>query len=196
LGGLLHSRAGGGILPALLFKKAGIMPYPYVTTPRGLYGLGDGGAAQAQASAVQSATQDYLNARAQLSQNLWQYGEPFWLPVALGLGTTPAAGLQFTAVTTAVDFDLLIVAAHVDLKLSSLEIRDTARNRLLTNGPTLASALATFTTSSLTMDRSLWVNGFYLLPARAQLAIITTADGTESGGRLTFLCKQPPVTTP
>ena len=174
------------------------MAFPYSHAPRGLYGLGaDMPAPQTQ---VQQATQSYLNQRQQLVQLLWQWGEPFWLPVSLGLGTTPAAGLQFTAITTAVDFDLLIIGSHCDLALSSMEIRDTARNRLLTNGPTLSTAVNTVVkdTSALpvTMNRDPWLNGCYLLPARAQLQIVTTADGTESNGKLTFLCKQPPVTTP
>lgn len=123
---------------------------------------------------------------------LVDHGEPYWLPVQLGLGTTPAAGSTFSSVTPAVDFDLLLVGLHSDLRLSLAELRDSARNRLLTNGPTLISAIATFTTSAYTMDRGFFFR-HYLLPARAQLAITITADGTESNGRFNFLCLQPPA---
>ena len=123
---------------------------------------------------------------------LKEHGEPFWLPVLLGLGTTPAAGTTFQSITSAVDFDLLIVGAHADLRLSRLELRDSARNRLLTNGPTLFSAITTFSTSTYTMDRDYWFRE-YLLPARSQMAITVTADGTESNGNLAFLCLMPPT---
>ena len=33
----------------------------------------------------------------------------------------------------------------------------------------------------------------YLLPARSQLQITVIADGTETGGNITFICLQPPV---
>lgn len=122
---------------------------------------------------------------------LKEHGEPFWLPVLLGLGTTPAAGTTFPSITLAQDFDLLIVGAHCDLRLSSIELKDSARNRLLTNGPVLISAITTFTTSTYTMDRDYWFRE-YLLPARSQIGIVTTADGTESNGKLAFLCLQPP----
>jgi hypothetical protein len=120
-----------------------------------------------------------------------QHGEPFWLPVLLGLGTTPAAGTVFPSITLAQDFDLLIIGAHSDLRLSRVELKDSARNRLLTNGPVLFSAITTFTTSTYTMDRDYWFRE-YLLPARSQIAITVTADGTESNGNLAFLCLQPP----
>lgn len=122
---------------------------------------------------------------------LKEHGEPFWLPVVLGLGTTPAAGTVFPSITLAQDFDLLIVGAHCDLRLSSIELKDSARNRLLTNGPVLISAITTFTTPTYTMDRDYWFRE-YLLPARSQIGITVTADGTESNGKLAFLCLQPP----
>lgn len=124
-------------------------------------------------------------------QYIKDHGEPFWLSVLLGLGTTPAAGTVFPSITLAQDFDLLIVGAHCDLRLSQVELKDSARNRLLTNGPVLFSAVTTFTTSTYTMDRDYWFRE-YLLPARSQIAVTVTADGTESNGKLAFLCLQPP----
>jgi len=126
---------------------------------------------------------------------LLEHGEPFWLPVSLAIGSTPTAGTTFSFVTTAVDYDLLVVNAWSSLRLSQLEIKDSARNRLLTNGPTQLAAIAGFTTSvaSYTSSRDEgWLKP-YLLPARAQFALTVTADGTESTGNFTFLCLQPPA---
>lgn len=129
-------------------------------------------------------------ARDERSRWLWEFGDSFWLPIALSIGTTPASGTQFVRSTTATDFDMLVIGAHSDLRLSSVVILDTARNRLLTNATTLISALATFTTS-FTMNRAYWQRP-YFLPARSQLQVTVTADGTESNGTFVFLCLQPP----
>lgn len=129
-------------------------------------------------------------ARDERSRYLWEFGDSFWLPVSLSIGTTPASGTQFARQTAAVDFDLLIVGAHSDLRLSSVTVLDNSRQRLLTNAATLMSAFATFTTT-FTMDRAYWQRP-YFLPARAQLSVTVTADGTESNGNLVFLCLQPP----
>lgn len=134
-----------------------------------------------------------VNQREQRVEDLLQHGEMFWLPVALGLGTTPAAGTQFQSVTTAVDFDLLIIGADCTIFLSTIDIRDSARQRLLTNATTPIGAIADFQVSgTLNQFRNNWYRP-YLLPARSQFALTVTANGTESNGVLTFYCLQPPV---
>lgn len=124
---------------------------------------------------------------------LLEHGEAFWLPVALSIGTTPVAGTPFSRITTAVDFDLLIVDAWCDLRLSQIELRDSARNRLLTNGPTQIAAVAGLTNSTQAVARLYGWRKPYLLPARAQIAMTITADGTESNGNWAFICLQPPA---
>lgn len=124
---------------------------------------------------------------------LLEHGEMFWLPVSLGLGTTPASGTQFASVTTSVDFDLLVVGADCTIFKSTIEINDSARQRLLTNATTPIGAIADFQVSStLNMFRNNWYRP-YLLPARSQFKLNVTADGTESNGVFTFYCLQPPV---
>ncbi|OQB32220.1 MAG: hypothetical protein BWY07_01979 [Candidatus Hydrogenedentes bacterium ADurb.Bin170] len=124
---------------------------------------------------------------------LLREGEPFWLPVSLGLGTTPTAGRQFQSVTTPVDFDLLLIGAAATIFKSSIDIRDSARQRILTNAPTPIGHIADFNVSgSLVANRNFWDKP-YMLPARSQIAITVTADGTESDGIFTFYCLQPPT---
>lgn len=124
---------------------------------------------------------------------LLEHGEMFWLPVSLGLGTTPAAGTTFPSTTTSVDFDLLVVGADCTIFKSTIEINDSARQRLLTNATTPIGAIADFQVSStLNMFRNNWYRP-YLLPARSQFKLNVTADGSESNGVFTFYCLQPPV---
>lgn len=161
---------------------------PRTYPPNGgqLHGLRD---LDLNADAVAAAISD----REQRVEDLLQHGEMFWLPVSLGLGTTPAAGTTFQSVTTSVDFDLLVVGAECTIFKSSIDIRDSARQRLLTNGPTPIGAIADFQVSgSLNQFRNNWYRP-YLLPARSQFALTVTADGTESNGVLSFYCLQPPV---
>ena len=143
-------------------------------------------------SAVQQAVQDRNNRVA----DLLQYGEPYWLPVSLGIASpAPAAGTQNTVLTNNQDFDLLIVGAQCSLRLSTIEIVDSARNHSLTNGTAPIPSFAQVVQSSaggvvgFPWD---WVKP-YLLPAKAQLRLVITADGTETGGTLTFRCLQPPT---
>lgn len=158
----------------------------------GLHGSGRLGAVNT-AEFDTAALDQVISAREERVQFLLRHGEIFYLPVALGLGTTPSAGSTFQAVTTSVDFDLLIIGAECTIFKSTIDIRDSARQRLLTNSPTPIGAIADFAVSgSLTMNRNYWRSP-YLLPARSQFAITTTADGTESNGTLTFYCLQPPV---
>jgi len=124
---------------------------------------------------------------------LYEHGESFWLPVSLSIGTTPAAGSTFNFVTTVVDFDLLVVDAWSSLSLSLIELKDSARNRLLTNGPTQIAAIAGLTNATVSNSRLYGWRKPYLLPARAQIALTVTANGTESTGNWTFLCLQPPA---
>lgn len=147
------------------------------------------------ASEVQDLIAQRISDREARIQYLLDHGEAFWLPVSLAIGATPAAGTQFSFVTPVQDFDLLLVDAWSSLRLSGIELKDSARNRLLTNGPVQIAAIAGFTTTaaSYTTSRdSGWIRP-YLLPARAQVALNVTADGTESTGSFTFICLQPPV---
>lgn len=144
---------------------------------------------------TQEAIYGKISDREARAKYLLEHGEPFWLPVSLAIGSTPAAGTTFNFITTAVDFDLLVINAWSSLRLSQVEIKDSARNRLLTNGPTQIAAIAGFTTSVATYTQSRdegWWRP-YLLPARAQFALTITVDGTESTGNWSFLCLQPPV---
>lgn len=124
---------------------------------------------------------------------LAEHGEMFWLPVSLGLGTTPASGTNFLSNTNSQDFNLLIVGADCTIQLSTIQITDSARNRALTNSTVPIGAIADLQTSTATtIFRTYWPRP-YLLPARSQLNLVVTANGTESNGTLTFYCLQPPA---
>jgi hypothetical protein len=124
-------------------------------------------------------------------QFLLEHGDPYFLPVSLGLGSTPAAGTRFNAATTPLDFDVLIVGAYSTLRFSTISIKDSARSRDLTNDTTPIAAIANFATTSVAMTRDYWKRP-YLLPSKSILSFVTTADGTESNGTLVFICHQPP----
>lgn len=169
--------------------------------PQGTYlrGLPDQGGAPNNGASQMPGCNNSLNqsvdSRNERVDFLLKHGEMFWLPVSLGLGTTPAAGNTFQSITTAVDFDLLIVGADCTIFKSTIDIRDSARQRLLTNATTPIGAIADFQVSgTLNMFRNNWYRP-YMLPARSQLALTVTADGTESNGVLTFYCLQPPTYT-
>lgn len=137
----------------------------------------------------------YISDREARTNYLLAHGETFWLPVSLAIGSSPAAGTQFQFSTPTQDFDLLIVDAWSSLRLSTIDIKDSARNRLLTNGPVQLAAIAGFTTATATYTTSRntgWIRP-YLLPARATINLNVTADGTESTGNWAFICLQPPV---
>lgn len=143
--------------------------------------------------ATQEAIYNKISDREARVAYLLEHGEMFWLPVALTIGTTPAAGSTFNFVTTVVDFDLLVIDAWSSLSLSQIEIKDSARNRLLTNAPAQIAAIAGFTNAAASMSRLYGWRKPYLLPARAQLSLTVTANGTESSGNWAFLCIQPPA---
>lgn len=125
---------------------------------------------------------------------LMQYGEVYWLPVSLGIASpAPAAGATNQVISNNQDFDLLMYAAFCTLRLSSVEIVDAARNRAITNGTVPIPAIAQFVTTGGVVGYPFEWEAPYLLPAKAQLKITVTADGTETGGTLVFKCKQPPV---
>lgn len=151
------------------------------------------GAVSDPACDLVSSVADAIRQRQERVQYLQEQGEMFWLPVSLGLGTTPASGTQFQSVTTSVDFDLLVIGADCTIFISTIEIRDSARQRLLTNSTSPIGAIADFQVSgTLNQFRSYWYKP-YLLPARSQFALTVTANGTESNGILTFYCLQPPI---
>lgn len=160
-----------------------------------------GGFGEAQAMPSPVPDQEVLGAvNAQIQDRLMRInyllekGESFWLPVSLGLPSPAAsAGANYTVTSNNQDFDILIVGALANLSLSSVEIVDSARNRALTNGAVLIPTLAQVVkgTSVITFPFD-WKKP-YFLPAKAQLRITTTADGTETGGYLNFRCLMPPV---
>jgi hypothetical protein len=122
---------------------------------------------------------------------LLEHGDIFYLPVSLGLGSTPAAGTRFNSATNPLDFDVAIIGAYSTLRASTIMIKDSARSRDLTSDTTPIAAIANYTTTSVAMTRDYWQRP-YLLPSKATLALQTTADGTESNGTLVFICLQPP----
>jgi hypothetical protein len=125
---------------------------------------------------------------------LESWGEPFWLPLALTIGTTPAVGTQFTRITSNVEFDLLVVGAISDLRLSSIQITDSSRQKALINAPTPMYFISQWVTTTATYTSTCtnkWQQPYYLAP-RAQFNVQITADGTESNGNIVFICKMPP----
>lgn len=151
------------------------------------------GQGQVMAESCDNVLSQSIQAREERVRFLLEHGEMFWLPVSLGLGTTPASGTQFQSVTTSVDFDLLVVGVDCTIFLSTIDIRDSARQRLLTNATTPIGAIADFQLSgTLSVFRNNWYRP-YMLPARSQFALTVTANGTESNGTLTFYCLQPPT---
>jgi hypothetical protein len=169
---------------------------------RGYQGMGQLPDPTACAVTTEDALMDAVCAREARVNFLLEHGEPFWLPTSLGLGTTPAAGTQFQSTTTSVDFDLLVIGAESTLYKSTIDIRDSARQRILTNAPTPIGAIADFqintgaanAPASQMQFRNFWYKP-YLLPARSQFAYTVAADGTESNGVFTLYCLQPPTYT-
>ncbi len=168
--------------------------YPVV---RGRYGLRDGDAptlAPTPDNQVLQGLDQQIQNRKQRSIFLEQYGEPFWLPVSLGLPSPAAsAGATYSATSANQDFDLLLIGAECSIRLSTVEIIDSARNRALTNGAVPIPSFAQIVTSGGVITFPFDWSKPYFLPAKAQLRITTTADGTETGGTLTFRCLMPPV---
>lgn len=151
-------------------------------------GLGDNQAV------VANDVQTQVDNRFKRIEELERYGEQYWLSLDLGIASpAPAAGTQNIIVTPNQDFDLLIIGANCNRYLSKIEIVDSARNRLLTNGATLISSIASTPGASGAIQPVFYWARPYLLPAKSQLRITVTADGTETGGSLTFLCLQPPT---
>jgi hypothetical protein len=157
-------------------------------------GFRDVAPAAPDASLNTAITQKIMDREARIAW-IQQHGELYLLSVDLGLPSpAAAAGTQKQALTPSQDFDLVVIAAHSNLYLSQIEIVDSARNRSLTNGPAPIYSFASFANAAARLEHFDWVAP-YLLPARSQFKIVTTADGTETAGRLTFICKQPPTYT-
>ena len=133
-----------------------------------------------------------VQARFQRINDLQQWGEPFFLVVSLGIASGAAAGTQNTVFSNSQDFDLLIISAECTLRLSTINIIDSSRSHSITSGSAPIPSFANSVTSALATQPFDWARP-YLLPAKAQLQLINTADGTESGGTLTFRCLQPPT---
>lgn len=156
-------------------------------------GLGDA-SAQTPEQIGTSALQAQVDSRFARVRELLEYGEIYWLSFQLGIAAgPPAAGTQNVVLTPNQDFDLLIVGANCDLYKSKIEIVDSARNRLLTNGATLISSIASTPGASGAIQPIWEWHRPYLLPARSQLRITVTADGTETGGNMSLICLQPPI---
>ncbi len=141
-----------------------------------------------------AALQNQVDSRFARMEELLRFGEIYWLSFGLGIASpAPAAGTQNVVLTPNQDFDLLIVGANCDLYKSKIEIVDSARNRLLTNGATLLSSIASTPGASGAIQPIWEWHRPYLLPARSQLRITVTADGTETGGNFSLICLQPPI---
>jgi hypothetical protein len=159
------------------------------------HGFGNAEVINAPQDAIAAGISQKIADREARVEWIQQHGELYLLSVDLGLPSpAAAAGTQKQALTPSQDFDLVVIAAHCNLYLSTIELVDSARNRSLTNGPAAIYSFASFANASARLEHFDWVAP-YLLPARSQFKIITTADGTETGGRLTFICKQPPTYT-
>lgn len=136
-----------------------------------------------------------IRQRAERLRFLLEFGEPFFIPVSLGLGTTPAAGNKFTSSTTPLDFDVAIIGCWSNLRLSTVEIKDSAKGRTLTADTTPISSVANFNSSSVAQTRDYFGGPYkrpYLLLSKSIITLVTTADGTESNGNFVFYCLQPP----
>lgn len=146
---------------------------------------------QAQFSDAMS---DALQKRMNRVAELLQIGEPYFLNVALGIAAAAAQGDQVIVVTQNQDFDLLVVGATADIYSATVEIADSSRNKLVTNGTVPISHIANCVNSSVQIQQWDWARP-YLLPAKA-IFTITVARGPvdEQDGELTFRCLQPPVT--
>lgn len=143
---------------------------------------------------ILQAVDDQVRNRFRRVNELLQFGESYWLSLDLGIASpAPAAGTQNIIITPNQDFDLLIIGANCNRYLSKIEIVDSARNRLLTNGATILSSICSTPGANGAIQPIFEWHRPYLLPARSQLRITVTADGTETGGSLTFLCLQPPT---
>ena len=143
---------------------------------------------------ILSAVDQQILDRQNRIQFLKDYGEIYWLPISLGIASpAPASGTINVVLSNNQDFDLLLCAAFCDLRLSKIEIIDSARNRALTNGAVPIPAIAQFVTTAGVIGFPFEWETPYLLPAKSQLKINVTADGTETGGNLVIKCKQPPV---
>lgn len=164
---------------AQLFARPGLNDIPAESASR-------------EQSNLERTLQTFVRARRDRVQQLLDDGDQYWLHVDLTIGPTPAAGTRSTFTVDAIPFDILLVGAHSNLRLSRIEVQEKSRTRSLTNAPVLLSALATFTVTSLTMNRAAWKR-HYFLPANSQLQITITADGTESSGYLDFEALQPPT---
>lgn len=134
-----------------------------------------------------------VQARFDRIAQLQQWGEPFFLVVSLGIAAgPPAAGTQNTQFSANQDFDLLIIGAECTLRNSTINIIDSSRNHSITSGSAPIPSFANNVNSTLSTQPFDWPRP-YLLPAKAQLQLVITADGTETGGTLTFRCLQPPT---
>ena len=143
---------------------------------------------------ILSAVDQQILDRQNRIQFLKDYGEIYWLPISLGIASpAPAAGTINVVLSNNQDFDLLLMSAYCDLRLSKIELIDSARNRALTNGAVPIPAIAQFVTTAGVLSYPFEWEAPYLLPAKSQLKNNVTADGTETGGNLVIKCKQPPV---
>lgn len=149
-------------------------------------------AAQQSNQQIANSITTAIQNRFALVDQLLEWGEPYYLPISLGIPAGALDGATNQVVSNNQDFDLLIIGAASTIYKSSIEILDSSRNKLLTNGSVPISSLASFASGSVVVQPWNW-SAPYLLPAKAILNITVTADGTESGGVLTLRCIQPPV---
>lgn len=146
---------------------------------------------KAEFSDAMSAT---LQARLDTVAELLQIGEPYYLNVSLGIAAAAAQGDQVVVVTQNQDFNLLVVGASCDIYSAQVEIIDSSRNKLVTNGSVPIVHIANCVNSSVVVQQWDWARP-YLLPAKAIFTITVTRGAVdEQDGELTFRCLQPPIT--
>lgn len=146
--------------------------------------------------AVDTGIRQDISWRDEAIRFLLDQGEPYWLPVELHLDPT---GVAQTVFTSAQDFNLLVVGATANVVFSTVQIRDSARNRNLTGGPVQIHMIANWaqaaeTEISTSECEKMWAKP-YFLAARGQFQIVAISDGVEEDGYLTFSCLMPPITS-
>lgn len=173
------SQLTGRLNPAALYARPGLREVAPESVSR-------------EQSNLERGIDQFVRARQNRIEELRSVGDQYWLHVDLTIGSTPVAGTRFTFTCDAIPFDLLLVGAHSNLRLSRIEVQEKSRTRSMMNAGVLLSAFATFSVASLTMDRATWFK-HYFLPANSQLQVVIIADGTESSGYIDFEALQPPT---
>lgn len=125
------------------------------------------------------------------TDQLLKFGDIFYFTVDVDLPSPAAAGATRLLQSNSVEFDFVIEEVSSNLCKSTIEISDNSRGgKSITNGAAPISAVANCVAGSVvvTQFNSQWN---YLLLSKGTLKITVVGDGTETGGKLTFKCRQP-----